>query len=254
MRLILTILLLAGCSYEKHSPISNDLQSEFEKRCERVSIEGITRCDRVTFVALLSAFCPTRAEEFKRYEYPEGKWNRDVSSCYPNDSASETSRDGYLSVLQALKSSNDYSALRRIIDYAEPRGGSTGEGDEGIVNIWPLMGTIHQMAGDKPLDGASDQLAILNGFRGAQIANYLLLKGRINGYLGVLEMEFAEKLDAQVPHSPWYSAIYHKYHDGDQSFALEGLKNFPTEDAPYGWGSCPNDIYWILTYITTKGF
>jgi hypothetical protein len=261
IRLLAILMLLGGCRHEaqKSPAATEDLRQEYETRCARVEINKITRCDRVTFVGLLAAFCPGREGELARYENPAGKWNRDTETCWPTDSSSETSRDGYLSVLH--KAFSDADIVKRIVKYAEPNDWNTGEGPDGVQNIWPLAPTMRLMLDGQRLQEDSDQLPFLAGFRGHLVGSYILLRGRIKGSIGPLEYQFAEQLAAEDVESvrkwgksPFFSALVHRFSDGDQTEAENILRNFPEGESPYGWGSCPNDIYWILSYATMKGF
>jgi hypothetical protein len=206
MKFFLSILiLLFSCGQHKSSdspPNVGDLKPQADQIVKTFNIGLIERCDKLTFAALFNAF--GGSADLSKFESPEGKWNRDdTAPCYPNDSKSETSLDGYLSVLHLSRSIGDMSIVRRIKDYAEPKHWVTGEGPEGVTSILTLLPLINLMVGAK-LDGDENALPYIQGYQAHLAAMWIWLKGRLTGSISDIELGTLQTLWLANLRSPFF--------------------------------------------------
>lgn len=206
------------------------------------------RCDRLTFNALLSAF--GKKQDLSIFEYDDiGKFHRDIKHCYPHASRSEISLDGILMLLHHVKTHNDKELFNRLFDYGEKHDWIMGDGPKEYTNIYVLVPTIYKMA---DINLITDIDSVLKGYKGHIAAMFILLKGRVYGKINILELQALEMLVKSAPENPLYSAIYHRFKDGDQRKTIELLNakftdEFPTETSVFHWGSVPASIYFITT-------
>jgi len=212
------------------------------------------RCDKLTFRALASAFGNRELLEGHEYGAP-GQFHRDVETCYPGDSRSEISLDGYLSLAHHIWTYQDDTLLQRIISYGRNNGFVMGEGPIKYTNILLLVPTLYGMQSKLTL---VDFDSLLAGYKGHIVALYIHLKGRVNGRISDLELHVLEQLVRSNENNPLYQAIYHTYLDGDQSEAISILMkdfppDFPSGEAKYGWGSAPDSVVFITTVGILEG-
>jgi hypothetical protein len=253
------VVLTMACSRSDSGASSgidlSPFQSQRDLLCGAFDPSTIERCDRSTFHILMSSSCgqplPTQ------YEQPEGKWNRDVESCYPEDSRSETSRDAYLSTLL----SQDKAAISRALQWAERNGGDTGLPAGGVGNVSDLMPLMRRSV---HLTGEADSTAdegleaiqkAFSGHRGHLIAGWLWARARIYGGLTVGGAALLRKLHDETPESPYLSCLYHRFSrlDNDQSGTVKLLKRMPHEDNTFGWGSSVWQLHYVLTVSCLSG-
>lgn len=210
--------------------------------CQEFDPMTITRCDRATFHVLMNAMCgkPLPTE----YEYPSGKWNRDVKPCYPNDSSSETSFDTYLSV----KMARDDAAMSRVITYAKPLGWDTGLPAGGVGNIAPLI----PLMGVYLQSSTTPNLGAISGFRGHLIANWLWEWAYIQGGLNAGEIEILHQLHKKTPSSPYFSCLFRRFSGKDQQHTLDLMKNI-NANSNFGWGSSRPEIFIALSVACLEG-
>jgi hypothetical protein len=192
-----------------------------------------------------------------QYELPEGKWNRDTTTCYPQDSRSETSRDAYLSVVL----SQDSQASARIVSYAQPQGWDTGEPSGGVGNITPLVPLLrgYSATGEADSivdDGIETAKKAYTGHRGHLVAGYLWAVARLRGGLTVVGVSLLKKLHEETPESPYLSCLYHRFSrlDNDQADTLKLLSQMPHTSNTFGWGSSPWQIHYTLTVKCLEGY
>jgi hypothetical protein len=260
MRHLILTFLLIGCSRIDSGTADLDLtkyQQERDRICATFDASTITRCDRSTFHILMTAMCgqplPTQ------YESPEGKWNRDTTTCYPEDSRSETSRDAYLSLVL----SKEKDALTRAISLASDNNGDTGLPSGGVGNISDLLPIMRQTASSY-LTGEADSVVddgleaakkAFTGHRGHLIAGYLWARARLNGGLTVAGSALLKQLHEETPDSPYLSCLYHRFSrlDNDQQDTLLLLDKMPHKDNTFGWGSSPWQVHYTLTVKCLEG-
>jgi hypothetical protein len=200
-----------------------------------------------------------------------GRWNRDVLPCYPDDlngdgkpdSASTVSRDSYIMLLHHWLSYGDKDAVNRAVQYASDNNYTVGDGPWDYVNISPLMLFMWDL--QDRMNGADNKIELVDfdaqfqGFRGYLMAMTIWYLARFNGEVGTWGMMGLEKLVKEEPENPLFNALLNRYTTGDQSKVIDFInKTFdpnvvPTGDGDFGWGSCPNAIYMILLTSILEG-
>ena len=262
MRLLIVTFLLLSCSRHDGGGASGiDLskyKAERDRICDTFDATTIERCDRSTFHILMTAMCNQPLP--LQYEAPEGKWNRDVESCYPEDSRSETSRDAYLSLVL----SQDKAALSRAISFAESNGGNTGAPSGGVGFIGDLLPIMRRTVSNLLTgeadgtvdDGLEAAKKAFEGHRGHLVAEYLWARARLNGGLTVAGAALLRQLHNETPESPFLSCLYHRFSrlDDDQSGTVKLLEKMPRKDNTFGWGSSPWQVHYTLTVKCLEGF
>jgi hypothetical protein len=250
-------LLAASCGAMKHHGDESTQQpfdaikTERDARVQRFDVNTIERCDRITFLALFDAYGKQQDTLFW-YETKPGHWERHFEACYPKDSQSTISRDGLISVLHALKTRGDDAAIKRMYDYGKEHGWDMGEGPWDLVNATPIVPVIAKLAG-KPILRDRTEADPFTSFRGHVLGCYIWLSAKAYGAIGDVELEVLRTLRDKNPDSPFFHALYHRFTDGDQTAALERMKNIGTSDAPFGWGSAPADVYYAITVAVLEG-
>jgi hypothetical protein len=257
--LLLTILLLAcGRNESQPSTVSlSDVQAKRDSIMESFDTNSIERCDWLTFAALVDAFTAKKVNIYAVEKTP-GIWHRHMQTCYPEHSQSETSRDGYLSALHAFKTRGDTAAVQRILSAVRPLEYRTGPGPLGVAGIAPLVPIMRKMAGAYLVDESDDALPdafqkVTQGFRPHLIASYIWLSGRVHGSITNAGRDVLKTFVRENPNSPFFRALRSRFDDGDQTEALELLDRMPHEDAPFGWGSCPWQVYYAISVAVMEG-
>jgi hypothetical protein len=194
-----------------------------------------------------------------QYEAPEGKWNRDIESCYPEDSRSETSRDAYLSLVL----SQDKAALSRAISFAESNGGDTGSPAGGVGFIGDLLPIMRRtvsnlLTGEADStvdDGLETAQKAFTGHRGHLVAEYLWARARLNGGLTLAGSALLRQIHDETPESPYLSCMYHRFSrlDNDQRDTIRLLNKMTRSVNAFGWGSAPYEIFMPLTVACLEG-
>jgi hypothetical protein len=242
--LVVASILLTGCSRSDEGETHGIEHYKMwrDTVCQEFDPSTITRCDRATFHVLMNAMCnkPLPTE----YEYPSGKWNRDVKPCYPDDSSSETSFDTYLSV----KMARDDEAMRRVVAYAQPLDWQTGLPAGGVGNIAPLI----PLMGDYIQRPETLNYEAISGFRGHLIAGWLWEWAHLNGGLNAGETEILRQLHKKTPSSPYFSCLYRRFSGKDQQHTLSLMENI-NANSNFGWGSSKPSIFVALSVACLEG-
>jgi len=261
---LFVVLFLTNCAWEhKGKETINPYDAAKQKRDYYVKTlddvySVVDRCDGSTFVGLWDAY--GKNIEIYEHEYPEaGKWNRDVETCYPEDSRSAISTESLLGILHALWARGDKNAIKDIQDYGRANGWVMGEGPKEYTNLYHLSFLIEWMLDEIRLNSMIDYdpWDVVSGYRANVIADYITLKGDVTGSINALELDAIEVMKDNVPQSPIYQALWHKYTDGDQAVALGILGNddiFPPNRLPekslnlFDWGNAPAVILYIFAF------
>ena len=253
IRILLAVLMMVSCSKSRTDDQSPPTLAQIAEVYRlHGDLADVPRCDSTTFYTHAAAM---GVPNVPIYESPAGHLNRDKESCYPDDSASETSREMYLGDLHNIWTNRDLAALNRIIDYGTRYNWIAGLGPQNINDISYLIPIMSIMKAKLEM---SDSLeSALSGFEGHVLLSYLWLWVRVNGEIGPIGKEAISQLYQANPKEPMYSALWHRVSDGDFSETyslLHDTKFFPTdmpthETGSFGWGSCPD---W-LTYLMTMG-
>lgn len=253
MRPLLLILLLTSCHRHASEPTRDPFADAQTRRDEVVAafdVKTIKRCDFATFAPLFGAFT-ARSVPFHDLETLPGKWERDREPCYPDASQSETSQDSYLSVLHYAMTVRDWGIPQRMLIHAKPPEYRTGAGPLGVVSIAALVPTIIEMEGFEALVEEEPSLV---GFRGHLVAMFVWLRARVRGSVSDLELSLLREAWEENLQSPLLTALFHRLTDGDQADAIEKLAAYePSSGSPFGWGSCPPELYIALTVAALEG-
>ena len=278
MKWILAFVLALGFSCG-HKDMGDDKDSTavLKEKADLYShgdIFQVERCDRATFFTHYASLgFPI---DISNFEKTPGRLERDAAPCYPEFSKSEASREIYIGWLHMIWTTKDVKALDRLIAYGEAHSWVMGEGPEDLVNISPLapmiylmkskMGNAVGIASVKETNASvaftsDDTDTILSGFKGHVLASYLWLAVQVQGKLGPVGLAALKTLADASPGNPMYQALNHRFTDGKQSIASAVLLNtklFPEDKIPQGsgslgWGSCPDFLYWLITYQIMLG-
>ena len=244
LRTFLITSLLMGCSRADDGEAKIPLSWYKAKRdviCQEFDPATIDRCDRSTFHVLMNAMCnkPVPTE----YEYPSGKWNRDVAPCWPTDSRSETSQDTYLSLIM----SQDKDALKRAAAYAEPNGWETGIPEGGVGNIRALVPLLEDYRAPREIPN------IFQDHRGHLTALWIWADARKHGGAIALEREWLKKIYKETSDSPFFSCMYRRFNKMDQRVTMEKLDRISTKKNTYGWGGSFSSLHFVMTTKCLEG-
>ena len=261
---LLALCLLFACS-KKNDPQDQNydlaaLQKQRDGLVASFSETEIARCDRLTFVAMMDAF--GKPMDLHRYEYPRGVWHRDVNPCYPTDSKSECSQDGYISVLHSLLSHKDLASIKAIKSSLQSTNWICGAGDINLT-LMPQLGPIldDMISALDPTKKARAQklgkIVIppieinLSGFRGHVLDNYAWLWGRIHGRMTIAGLVALKLTADQNEGAPYPLALFHRFSDQDYNLAVQELLDM--KDCSAWWGSCNNAVYWTMVLAVIEG-
>jgi len=295
MKLLNALLITAiavTCSCKQHEEQETDApdKTKWERVLEKRDfyVSNYTpaifqqRCDNLTFMSLWSAFTSNAETDVYGLELRPGEWHRDTKGCFPNDSKSEISRDGFIMLLNYLRVQEDSSALHRIWDYGVEHNWIMGDGPWKLTNMLPLVPVLAKMINkewtppvvaynvlsmdiDSHYDAHTNDVKftkkdLLTGFRGHLLTMYLYLVGKLNGSLNELEFKAVQMLYEENSNNPLVLAVYHRFGDGDQGSAIEILNSdvknpweVTTETGVYGWGSCPKIVHFVTAVGILEG-
>lgn len=269
------LLMLVGCG----ARVSRDTVTPFDyakvkrdKYLEQLNYNNVThgRCDGLTFRAVLDSL---KRISIYNHEYPAGKWNRDKDVCWPKDSRSEISREGYINLFHALLSrgkEETIEATDRIIAYGLPRGFVMGEGSLEYTDIKVLVPVMYELRGEASLTGSIiDEITAVSQnlekyfttYRAYVIAQYIYLRGRINGKISEIEYQLLKKYVELNPNDPYFLALKHRFLDGDQLEAVSLLNDddaFPFNTLPdntkyFSWQGAHHSLLFCLTVAILEG-
>ena len=256
--LLLIFLLLACGGTSKTSDVqTSDSRAALYLMSKDV---GIPSCDFATF-ATIAASLGVSPEAISGLIKVPGRIERYYSPCYPGLSSSEASREMYIGWLHLIWKNRDSTTLSQLIEYGNRNNWVFGEGDQSLTNMSPLVPIIERMQDSFQISDLSTQIdSVLSGFRGHVVADYIWLVGRVTGKIGPLELVTLKALVEASPGDPFYQALLHRFTDGDQTAALTALSNtqiFPIDKIPvtesFGWGSCPDWLYYLIARGVIEG-
>lgn len=226
------------------------------------SLADIPRCDGATFLTHAKTV-GVQNIDINVLENPPGRINRDVKPCFPNDSASEASREMVIGWLHWIwTEQNKDLALDRLIAFGEQNEWVMGQGPSDLVDMKPLAPMAYLMR--QKLTGQSlggvDIDSTLSGFKGHVLGSYLWLAMRVQGNMGPTGKEGVHQLYQANPADPMYTALWHRITDGNQTETYDILSNrntFPNnpthETGMFGWGSCPDWLYFLIVDGIVRG-
>ena len=249
---ILPLFLLISCgkSHTSTPATPDDRVTLYSTSDEK----DVAHCDSATFWTHAAAL-GVHPEYVDMLEQTPGRIERYLTPCYPDQSASEASREMYIGWLHFIWSTRDSAALERIFLYGEAHGWIFGQGPKDLVDMSPLIPIMEVMRGRISLISLDDRLsASINSFRGHVLASYLWLWGRVTGEMGPLGLASLKTFVDNSPGDPMYQALYHRFTDGNYSSANNALSNtatFPEDRVPtsvgtFNWASCPDWEYYLM--------
>lgn len=255
-KLFLSLVLLLNSCGKKDQVDSkeSDIYSQFEKKLafyeaqlkERLLDEyGFIRpisCDSLLFSGLIAG--PESNIEIAEDQQIPGKFYRTPDhACYTGLPGSEISRDMLLGLAWGAKNTGHYAIGRRVLDYGQAHGWIMGQGAiEATLLTWPLRKTFAQIAALGGDDTYKDFLGYpdlwvggLLGFMAHLEVTHILLRGDLDGGLGVSARAVLWGYADREPRNAYFQYAHHSYSDGDMSKALETLMDeslFPSDHLP----------------------
>jgi hypothetical protein len=253
--LIYILILAFGCGHRQKERERDDISEAQEirdKSCATFDINKTPRCDRLTFAAIVAAYCPEK-RSIAAY-YRDGMWHRDLKACYPNESKSECSRDSYLSVIHYALEKKKPSILEQMHDDLAPRNWKCGPGPSGVTSVFAFKNLIANAADSLLVVSGSDGAAldsVLENFRGHLLAMYLWADVKAGNAQTMVDQYLVNRLRRELPESPLYEALYQRFHRQEYDRALTLLAEM--DDASDWWGSAPNAAYIAATVAIMEG-
>jgi len=266
--LIFVVLLLSCGSKEKKTqdnPMMLQAHLKGQEYCSQITDAVFkNRCDKITFKAIVSVNCP---QDLSKLE-ANGRWDKDEQQCFPKESPSSLSKSDLISVLHYIWTKQDGKMLQRLMTYGESRNWVIGEGPTSLTDAVVLVPLIYYMNDKLKKTGelADDTLPttgdITQSFSGHDLASYVWLMARINnGYLDFAAKSIIGKLYNSAPSDPMYSALQHRFLDGNQAetyFILLADPTFSTNELPeeigvFKWSSAPASVYYLISLAIAEG-
>jgi len=258
-KLLAIIFLVTACGKTKpKEPHLTDIErlkakAEFYVAHAQLDSYGwIEGCDGLLFNSLYSLGGGHADPLLARGSIP-GIWYRSADhGCYPGNSASSISRDMFAGLYLWIYHHKRLDLIEDIIDYGEQHandigGWVMGEGDKYATNIriegqamaylmrYKFGGADHGKRkfpiSRFQVKGYEDHLQMLS----------ILLRSLIAGGITDLDLAAAKDSSQRVPRNALYSAIYHRYSDGDQTEAIKILLDeslFPSDRMPSSADRC----------------
>lgn len=296
MRFIFVIaatLLISSCGiFDKNedtgkakSPKLADVQRRADLYVNELGdpYKHVARCDSLTFVGLFDASANVADILLHDYDlkadggktFLTGQIHRSKEPCNTNpgaegpkmDSRSEVSKENVLSYFHNRFTYKDHDSMLRAIRRARDKNWCFAEGGDDGYNCMPEFGPLmndieKKLTGTFSLAEEADGIAIpkLEGYRGNVLHSYLLLKGRVFGYLRGAEVEAVKTLIATVPESPLYRITLHRFTDGDHRQVLKEMTSaaWPEFELPPGKHGDENVFQWegghkAMMYVWAAG-
>jgi hypothetical protein len=198
-------------------------------------------------------------------EYQSGQWHRDYKPCYPDDSRSEISRDGFIMLFHALLERKDTAAFLRIKEYGLAHDWIMGEGPKEYTSALLLTSILYDSIKKLSLAESadaqdSDSILKLDTFRGNLLAMYIWYRTKLNEKINELEWQTLKKLYEANNKNIIYSALYNKFNDGNQDQTISLMldeSDYPENTLPgrvenLNWSDAPGAIIYLVTLKIIK--
>ena len=188
---------------------------------------------------------------FRNCEVAPGIWRRHPQ--IGKRSRSDISRDGYLGVMFEAAVNRRKDVLKRIIKAGWRRGWSMGDrGNFDYVNIYPLVPTLYMLFLGKWFPTLPTWIPDIpkytTGYRAHLTALHILTEV-VAGKDRWSHRDTMSKLYLANPENPWFITLRSLVFGLDTTdYRFE----FSDQEAAYGWGSCPAEVFKGLTEFTIK--
>jgi len=252
-KLFILIIFIFSCTKrDEKKPIQKDLEiaakAELYKSLHTDWAHG-RGCDSVGFSALCRLSGGCKDVVITDAEGEPGRWYRNPEkNCYPDNSKSDISKDMFMMLFPYLYATNDKQNLKEIYDYGKANGWIMGRGYISRTYMTPpMVFLLQRMIGfnysEIPESSKQVQKA---GFEKHLDAISLMLKGMIGDGLDPIQYEEIRQYAQESPENALFQALYNKYRDGNQSKAIEILKNekyFPSDRLPTSADRCEEYLW-----------
>lgn len=170
-----------------------------------------------------------------------------AKDCYPGGSGSSISRDMFMGLFLWIWHNKRLDVVQSIIDYGENHNWVMGEGDSFAIGIRPqLQATVYELR--YRLGGADHgkrqipQIRFeLTGYQDHLQMLDILLRALVVGGISDMDLKAAKSSSEREPNNALFSAIYHRYADGDFTQAIKVLLDerlFPVGRMPSSGDRC----------------
>jgi hypothetical protein len=265
---VILSVALTACGCIKDNKPSKHIETELtevsNRYCElgRSDYELLgyvhSKCDGAGFTSLYALMCndidlSVFETSGKLYRSP-GHNCFDVEAGKGSGSSSESSRDMYLMRLIAAFEHKDVGYLERVIEFGNNNNWimctGTLEGKTRCI-FTPSLKVLHIDAlailkGDKataPLHKSIRIVPLLKGYQAHLEVIKIWLSGRIYGAISDYQLSRLKAYSKRENRNALFSAIYHKYSDGDYSHAIGLLNKFPKDRLPTSSNYCTEYLY-----------
>jgi len=258
MKLLITILLLTGCSYfekDKTPKVTNshEMIGELERvHALYLSLEhegqdkygfNTGTCDKLLMTALQVA--SGGKADLTQARDPDGRWWRTVErNCLSGGgAASSISRDMILGVVLAAMVTKNHDMIDKLIEYAEEHSYIMGDHNGSVDGesrtiltpalIASMMDVRWALEGRDMRAKTPQVWGHIPGYQTHLQAIHILIRGLVDGGVSTYMLKAMEKNIESDPTNALYRSIYHKFTDGDQSKACDLLfEHFPKDRLP----------------------
>jgi hypothetical protein len=211
-------------------------------------------CDSLGFTALCKLAGGCQDVDIYKAEGEPGRWYRNESkTCFDRkESKSDISKDMFVMLFPYLYAQGDKKNIREIYDYGKANGWVMGRGPASRTYLVPPMIVLLQrMLGfDISVKFEASHIFEKAGYEKHLDVIDLLLKSMIGNGLNKYEFEEVKRYSEKNPKNALFSALYHKYKDGNQQQTIDILmdeKLFPSDRLPTSADRC-EEYLWQRDY------
>lgn len=195
-----------------------------------------------------------------------GRFYRDPAhACGPQNGTSATtqSQDGFITGALWFWRQHNAQLIKDVLNYINANGSYVGDPHTGVsavssavVNTYNIMLALLQgNTPPKPVDNpnpnpSGEQLVDVTGFRAHLLVWHIFDRGRIYGALNDLEYQLLKDQAARQPNNLFFTAVYNRFTNGDQSGAINALLQAPDtcstdiQCVPYKWSTDESEKDW----------
>lgn len=236
---------------EEKYAVYRDLAASYTKATSGFVTDS---CDSLLFTGLYYAV--DKSVAITNAKDSVGKWHRRdlaLPECYPDESASEISKDMYIGLLWGIWANRDLELLRGIIEYGDANDWRMGDGDPSRTVMSPaLVSTVYLMSeamgDDDPRSATGFPILInndLTGFQAHLQVLHIALRGEMAKAVTEDQLEALKVQAERQPKNALFNAFYDRYNLGDQSKAIASLMDetqWPALELPSGEEHCE---FWL---------